>query len=217
MTSFHDQWHHAWLRADDGIYRSRFPVALEAPSSAVLRLVQGLWELKGPEALQILRRPIEVLGPVREFERDFVKVAAKSVREVTAPPPEDAPLFEVGGEEIPGVFQPRSDREPVSAILRDKEGRELLRAESGARWNRTLHAEVLLIQEWYRRSGARLPPGARLEVSHKPCRMCAGLIVHWSTPEDPVRVTYRIPVEGCRSRMTILDRLGREELIQTTV
>lgn len=208
MTSPLEPSRRAWITTEDRVYLSRFPSGLEAPSSAILRLVQGVWELEGRHALRILRRPIQTDGPVQDFERDFVKVAAKSVREVPGPPPRGAPVIEIGGEDVPGVFRAEADREPVRAILRDAGGVELLRAESGAGRNRTLHAEVSLIQEWYRRTGLRLPVDARLEVSHKPCRMCAGLIVYWSDPARPTRVTYDIAVTGCRSRSTVLDRRG---------
>lgn len=197
----------AWILSENRLYLSRFPVGAEAPSSAVLKLIQGLWEREGRGALRLLRHPIQTTHLVRDFERDFVKVAAKSVRQVAESAPTGYEIVEIGGDGLFAAdFVRIADRDPVRAILRDEHGTELLRSESGAGKNRTLHAEVLLVQEWFRQSGKRLPSGATIDVSHKPCRMCAGLICHWSDPEKPVRVFYQHMVNGCRSRVTELDR-----------
>jgi tRNA(Arg) A34 adenosine deaminase TadA len=97
----------------------------------------------------------------------------------------------------------RSDR-PVSAILLDREGRVL-----GFSWNtnsliRNRHAEWNLC-ETLRAQEEKIPRGATLYVSLKPCRMCAARI--WESSEDPsaVSVVYLENDPGRAAQGTLLD------------
>lgn len=201
----------AWIRTDDGFAISRWARAVQAPSSPVISLVQGLWDRLGPETLRVVRRPIFVSRRPWELELDFVKVAAKSLR--MADPAElrdpDAVIRDFSpmeaGAALP-AYRREADEYQVRAILFDEKGRNRLEARRQAAWNRTLHAEILLVQDWYRLSGRRIPAGWRVHVTHKPCRMCASMLLYWSEEPEKVDVTFESFVGGCRSRRTALDR-----------
>ncbi|HEX4924736.1 MAG TPA: Bd3614 family nucleic acid deaminase, partial [Bdellovibrionales bacterium] len=51
--------------------------------------------------------------------------------------------------------------------------------------NRTLHAELNLVQSWWRMHQAPLPAGAEIYTTLEPCRMCSGMI-HHAGPETKV-------------------------------
>ncbi len=90
--------------------------------------------------------------------------------------------------------QPRNSRarwerdRPVSAILLDARGTLLAFAWNTHGTIRTRHAEWNLCEGLVRES-ERIPVGARLVVSLKPCRMCAARI--WERAEDPARISVR--------------------------
>jgi tRNA(Arg) A34 adenosine deaminase TadA len=70
---------------------------------------------------------------------------------------------------------------PVAALLVDAHFKVLAVGLNEAQSNKTLHAEVRLIQNFQRRAIAQsqsplLPPGARIYTTLQPCRMCAGWI-----------------------------------------
>lgn len=60
----------------------------------------------------------------------------------------------------------------VGAVLLDKDNTLLALAHNTNHQNKTLHAEVNLLQTWQK----PLPDGSRLITSLEPCKMCAGLI-----------------------------------------
>lgn len=109
----------------------------------------------------------------------------------------------IGSEEIPAILERlrlSSDRS-VSALLMDSEDRLL-----GWSWNtnaviKTRHAEWNLCEGL----GMKIPPGARLWVSLKPCRMCAARI--WEQAEDPaqIQVIYLENDPGPFAQGTMLD------------
>ena len=113
--------------------------------------------------------------------------------------------------EIPRREGPRYtlDR-PVAAILADADGRILATAVNRNARNRTLHAEVRLAQAWHHRTGRGFPPGARVYVTLKCCRMCAGML--WQTAEQPetLHVHYAEDDPGPQARATELERRGAE-------
>src|SRR5690606_29891601 len=75
----------------------------------------------------------------------------------------------------------KSDR-PVSAILEDGSGRTLAIAWNTNAVIRNRHAEWNLCES-LRARGEKIPAGATLFTSLKPCRMCAAKI--WESAEDP--------------------------------
>lgn len=110
----------------------------------------------------------------------------------------------INPEEIPATLERlrlSSDR-LVSALLIDSEDRIL-----GWSWNtnaviKTRHAEWNLCEGL---GTAKIPSGARLWVSLKPCRMCAARI--WESAEDPtqIEVIYLENDPGPFAQGTMLD------------
>jgi tRNA(Arg) A34 adenosine deaminase TadA len=106
---------------------------------------------------------------------------------------------------------PRSSRNrPVAALLlspQPQTGQLQLLASAvnqNAR-NRTLHAEVNLIQNLYRRTGHLIPPHSYVLSSLKPCRMCAALI--WQSAEriETLQILYGENDPGPHAQNTTLD------------
>lgn len=71
---------------------------------------------------------------------------------------------------------------PEFALLLSAELEILAWARNTNYPNRTLHAEVNLIQSWWREMKRPIPARARLLTTLKPCKMCAGMI--WDSCED---------------------------------
>lgn len=65
---------------------------------------------------------------------------------------------------------------PISAVLISEDGELLSFGVNSNSINKSLHAEVVMLQRFYREVGSLLPEGSRIFVSHRPCRMCAGMI-----------------------------------------
>lgn len=66
---------------------------------------------------------------------------------------------------------------PIAGLLLSSSGELLSYGVNSNSINKSLHAEVLLLQRYYRESGGQaLPKGVRLYVTHRPCRMCAGML-----------------------------------------
>jgi tRNA(Arg) A34 adenosine deaminase TadA len=87
------------------------------------------------------------------------------------------------------------DGKYVAAILVDKEGRILGWGLNTNKTNKTLHAEVNMLQSYYkyaqqpaRRSG--IPEGARIYSTLQCCKMCSGMIVATAQKPDTIRVYY---------------------------
>ena len=81
---------------------------------------------------------------------------------------------------------------PIAAILTDVNGVPLGAAVNSNGFDKTAHAEVNLIQDFFRRTGRGLPEGAKIFATLKPCRMCSAMILHASedpTAEKPARVS----------------------------
>lgn len=77
---------------------------------------------------------------------------------------------------------------PIVALWTDADLKPLIARVNLAGKNKTLHAEVRTIQEYYRQNKKQLPMGAQLFVTLKPCAMCAGMIQH--TQSAQIKVNY---------------------------
>jgi tRNA(Arg) A34 adenosine deaminase TadA len=88
----------------------------------------------------------------------------------------------------------------IAALLCDASGSVLAWSTNSNFKNKTLHAEVLLVQSH------GLPAGGRLYVSLKPCKMCANMIAH-VLPAD-FRVIYFEDDPGPKARGSELERRG---------
>ena len=98
------------------------------------------------------------------------------------------------------------DRAVVAALI-GADGRVLLEVRNVNRRNRVRHAEMNLALGWWDRHNVPFPPGSRVAVSLKPCRMCAAMIARASGPE-PVRVLYLEDDPGPHARSTCYDEPG---------
>jgi len=237
------------------VYFARFPQDKTAPSSAVVKLLQGLFDRFIDHSFFILRQRIYTTAALTEMCRGMVKVVAKRVSEHILPI-NHALNLQVQFEEVgtSGDLLCRSahlntentvavsdiqqwlktytpsqaedylrlsfgmaTRVPRGAVLHDHDraiaamlidgNGELLSygVNSNSR-NKTLHAEVNLVQRWFRESGKKIPSGAVLYSTHKPCKMCAGMIYHWSENPRDVQVFYAVEEDGGLSRETVLDQ-----------
>ena len=90
----------------------------------------------------------------------------------------------------------------VAAVLVSSDGKLLGTAVNRNSSNRTLHAEINLIQEFFERTGNALPIGSRIYSTLKPCKMCAGMIWHAS---ENIQIIYDQFDPGPSGRSTILD------------
>ena len=70
--------------------------------------------------------------------------------------------------------------------------------------NRTLHAEVNLIQNYFQRTKTALPAHCKIFTTLKPCRMCAGMI--WESASSPgsLKVFYSKDDPGAHATQTVL-------------
>jgi tRNA(Arg) A34 adenosine deaminase TadA len=182
-------------------YYSRYRVVEGAPHSAVTQLVQGIWEAHPAQARAILRKRIHSTAPLRPLDWGMVKTAAQRISVVTAidiqaawepvafqpsylPPMLEPAQLEQDPMALARGLSSRARREadlyrsdrPVGCVLVSADGRILHWAENRNRANRTLHAEVNLVQSWWSSTGRSFPAGAKIITTLEPCRMCQGMI-----------------------------------------
>ena len=247
----------AFVESSDVVYYAHYPHGAKAPSSAVVQLLQGLFEEFVDHSFFILRQRIYFTGAATEMCRGMVKVVAKRMTDNIVPKDQGLNLqlsYHCVGAGEPAVIHSRflsaenkkphseveswlASRSPqvtadflkaakeltawvprgailhdydreVGAVLVDAEGRLLGYGLNSNSRNKTLHAEVNLLQRLYAEKNSRIPRGAKLYVTHKPCKMCAGMIYHWSEEPMALQVYYSIEETGIHSRQTILDRLN---------
>ena len=151
-------------------------------------------------AAKRLSAPSEGSGPGESPGSQTHRLAAPPLPAFKMNPPlaETIPLFPktISSEDIPFWLghlkkQTQTAREkwtsdrPVSAILVDGEGQVLAYTWNTNAVIRTRHAEWNLC-EFLLAQGRKIPIGATLYVSLKPCRMCAARI--WETAEDPSKL-----------------------------
>lgn len=244
----------AWVESQGKIFYSLYPKTKPAPSSAIVKLLQGLFDEYVDHSFFILRKRLFTTATATEMCKGMIKVVAKRVNEnieakdhgliISEEPVEIGvskdlliatkflnnenlnPTFEVGQwleknhpvdreDYMESVLNmsalvPRGeilhdyDRD-IAAILVDAEGKLLSYGVNSNSKNKTLHAEVNLIQRYFKETGRKIPVGAVLYSTHKPCKMCAGMIYHWSENPDGLQVYYNIEEQGGLSKTTILD------------
>ena len=109
--------------------------------------------------------------------------------------------------EAPSTSAPLALRDrAVAALLVDDAGRVLCAARNTNGTNRTLHAEVNLLQRWWARHRSPVPAGTRVVTSLQPCRFCAELILKCAP--QLTEVLYARPDPGRLARGTALERRG---------
>ncbi|WP_374075958.1 Bd3614 family nucleic acid deaminase [Bdellovibrio bacteriovorus] len=237
------------------LYYALFPQNANAPSSATVKLLQGIFDQFVDHSFFILRQRIFVTGSLTEMCRGMVKVVGKRISEnITAQDHGlslDLHFEQVGTSEevlIPVRHLNSENQSPlqdiqdwiagntaassrdllhlasglarrvprgeilhdydrdIAALLLDSTGKVLSYGVNSNSKNKTLHAEVNLLQRLFREFKGKIPQGAVLYSTHKPCKMCAGMIYHWSDDPSSVQVFYSVEETGTLSRHTVLDK-----------
>jgi tRNA(Arg) A34 adenosine deaminase TadA len=93
---------------------------------------------------------------------------------------------------------------PVSAVLLSPDGMPLLGAWSANEIDRTAHAELNLVRAWFAEHRAPAPAGSTLQVSLRPCAMCAAQILALSGEPGRVRVVFHEEDPGPLSKNSCL-------------
>jgi tRNA(Arg) A34 adenosine deaminase TadA len=101
---------------------------------------------------------------------------------------------------------------PVAALLANSVGEILCETQNLNHSNKTFHAELLLAQKWWAENRVPFPDGARVVVSLKPCKMCAGALWQMAGTPEQLSVIYLEDDLGTFARDTILDSGSLERL-----
>ena len=194
--------------------------------------MQGIYERYPQQARTLVRNRIYLSGEKTPFCDGVIRVAAKRCtesqplievglgEELPSLLPQHTPDFSAPTLSLADAFAlcnqlkaaiPRLDSErykadrPVAALVLDRDGRLLGQGMNSGSQNRTRHAELEAIRDAWAKTGQRLPAGATLISTLKPCRMCAGLA--WWFCDDPAQLTvfYRDFDPGTNGRATVLD------------
>ena len=94
----------------------------------------------------------------------------------------------------------------IAAILCDSDGNILETSKNNNSKNKTLHAEVLLVQRYFQRHGRCIPENAVIYTSLKPCRMCAEMILNFCKNREMIQIYYLNDDPGPMAKNTILER-----------
>ncbi len=98
---------------------------------------------------------------------------------------------------------------PVRAILLDAENQVILAAENQNSNNKTLHAEVILLQDYFQKYKKGFTSPVTLLTNLQCCKMCAAMIWYMhSEPWNQLKVVYLKPENGPSARDTILTSNG---------
>jgi tRNA(Arg) A34 adenosine deaminase TadA len=91
----------------------------------------------------------------------------------------------------------------IGAVLLDQNGEVLGVGANNAGSDRTRHAEVNLVQNYFDRTKKPIPKGATIVTTLKSCKMCAGMI--WHAAEDPlaIQVVYKENDPGPHASITV--------------
>lgn len=245
----------AFVEHKEVLYFARYPKNQMGPSSAVVKLLQGLFEQFIDHSFFILRNRIFTTASLSEMDKGMVKVVAKratgDISRVTDPSiilPEcvEVTRADISKEQehlnasnkqplasVASVL-PRppasllnylqaattlADKVPRGEVLHDYDrgiaafmlnanGDLLSYGVNSNSKNKTLHAEVNMVQRYFRETGNKIPAGAKIFSTHKPCKMCAGMIYDWSQDPMSLQIYYGVEEAGRLSTATILDQHG---------
>lgn len=229
------------------LYYSYFPKGTLAPSSAVVKLLQGLFDRFVDHSFFILRNRIYTTAAVKAMCQGMTKIVAKRLQGRIEARDHGIEILEekvlIGGDEpLAGVgllsgenqfsletiknLQSASmlswvrriaklnargevlhdfDRD-IACLLVDKSGEILSYGLNSNSKNKTLHAEVIMVQRYFKEYQGKVPAGAQLYTTRKPCKMCAGMIHDWS--EDPTTLRIYYVEEDKSSQNTVLDMVA---------
>ena len=217
----------AFLVHDGRLYLAG-PVEREFPGeSPVTRLIRGIWALEPAQALQLLRNRIHTNRPLTPVCEGMIKVAAKrssvlsaeSFHErvealdedlvlVSGPLPGTSVTRELGSTDPVNLLLQLKSRsrspKPVGAVLLSPEGQPLIGAWSANEVDRTAHAELNLVRAWFESSPDLPPAGSVLQVSLRPCAMCAAQILALSGEPGRLRIFFHEEDPGPLSKNSCL-------------
>lgn len=263
----------AFVEHKEQVFFARYPRNATAPSSAVVKLLQGLFDQHVDHSFFILRNRIFTTAVLSEMCLGMVKVVAKrATGNITVFDHQliiSSQMIQIGEDEdmlypvrllnqenkmsldivkksLPQAFHKGMsgvqeiakahkeylsaaaqlatsvargevlhdyDRD-IAALLIDNEGKLLSYGLNSNSKNKTLHAEVNMLQRYYKENGQNIPADVTLYSTHKPCKMCAGMIYEASGRSQNLRVFYLHEEDGRLSRATILDQLKINKRIQ---
>ena len=132
------------------------------PKDHHLSLNAQFVELGGPEQHLISSRHSQLVDWTLPVQIQSLAQAHKLLQELIREIPRGPILHDYNRE--------------IAAILCDASGCILSWGVNSNAKNKTLHAEVMMIQDYYQRFQKPLPEGSRLYLSLKPCLMCAAMI-----------------------------------------
>ncbi|MNJ91310.1 tRNA-specific adenosine deaminase [compost metagenome] len=239
------------------IYFAHYPEGGVAPSSALVKLLQGIFDRFIDHSFFILRNRLFTTAQLTPMCQGMLKVVAKRATSSVGPMDHreslDFQFQEISSKEellypvtqinlenagsLEEVSQWISARAPgtlgewmstteglatrvprgeilhdydrsIAAVLIGGDGKVLSYGLNSNSKNKTLHAEVNLLQRLYKEQRKKIPPGARLFSTHKPCKMCAGMIYHWCEEPLALEVWYGVEEQGGLSRQTVLDQFS---------
>lgn len=238
----------AFVSHSEKIYYAHYPAQAQAPSSAVVKLLQGLFDQQIDHSFFILRKRIFTTAPIGAMCQGMVKVVAKRLQGELQPLDHGLPMpgeaVRIGEEGVlaPVHFLSAENQLPlmeiesfrqntmlewlrriaalnargevlhdydrdISCMLFDGEGKLLAFGLNSNAKNKTLHAEVNMVQRFFREQQRKIPRGARIYTTRKPCKMCAGMIHDWS--EDPTSLEIHYLEVDKSSQHTVLDSIAR--------
>jgi tRNA(Arg) A34 adenosine deaminase TadA len=152
-------------------------------------------ELKYGEQTPAERRSDQDSFSQTRNEKYWMDLALELIRPTEILREEQKPLFQYN--------------RPVAAVLISREGKVLDWALNTNAVNKTLHAELNLVQSFYRKFGSKLPAGSKLFTTLKPCKMCAGMLFDAAEDMRSFEVIYAEDDPGPNARNTALENFQR--------
>lgn len=211
----------AWLEWNGRLFFSEYRRVPHEPQSAVTRLIDGIWRRFPGSAHFILRSRIYLDYEPTELCRGMMIVCAKRFTRVKEVPADirqrstrvDAAL-ELALSQVsvlndssligtPSNVRAEQHRS-IEAWLLDAHGRLLAWGINTAGRNRTSHAEMNLLRNWWARTRQAVPCGSRLVSTLEPCPMCAGALVECLESQTNFTVEYLEPDCGTAVRRSVL-------------
>lgn len=98
----------------------------------------------------------------------------------------------------------------IAAVLTDRDGNILEYSPNQNSKNKTLHAELLMLQNYFRRTGQKIPSGSQIFVSLKPCKMCAAAILQFAEEPGSIHVYYLEDDPGTMAHETELEKTKQQ-------
>lgn len=245
-AQFGPDYDYAWVTHQGILYFTKYPKGLAGPSTAVVKLIQHLFDDYVDQSFFILRNRIFTTAKLTSMCEGMVQLAAKratgEIRPFNAQQSTVIPMKEVGllsghifrtkhsvqvpwkapflvNDGIEAHFYldnliskiPRGEvlhdyNRPIAAMICSAEGKVLSWAVNNNSKNKTLHAEVAAIQKFHETFNTKLPAGAIIYSSMKPCRMCAGMIVEMAEDPNQIKVIYFQDDPGPLAQNTELEK-----------